>query len=36
MLQAGKGITLYSPNGSPFCTVVSNLGVLTTTAGVCT
>jgi hypothetical protein len=34
--SSGKGIQLTSPNGSPFCTTVSDLGVLTTVAGACT
>jgi hypothetical protein len=33
---AGKGIQLTAPNGNPYCVTVSNLGVLTTTAGACT
>jgi len=31
-----KGITMVSPNGNKWCTTVSNVGLLTTTAGACT
>jgi hypothetical protein len=36
LLTAGKGIQLLSPDGTAHCVTVSNLNILTTTAGACT